>query len=66
MDSPEHDFVVLGDNDVADTDATGLLPQTPEKIQEIRDWLQPTDYSASSSEYKRHLASYVPRIGRWT
>ena len=39
MESPEHDFVVLGDNDVAGTDATDLLPQIPEKIQEIRDWL---------------------------
>ena len=39
MESPEDDFVVLGDNDVAGTDSTDLLPQTPEKIQEIRDWL---------------------------
>ncbi|KAL2052936.1 hypothetical protein ABVK25_006877 [Lepraria finkii] len=66
MDSPEHEFFVLGDKDVAGTDATGLLPQTAEKIQEIRDWLGPTDYSASSSEYKRYLASYVPGTGRWT
>ena len=65
MDSPEHDFVVLDDTDVVGTDATGILPQSPEQIQEIREWLRPTDYSASSSEYKRHLATYVPGTGNW-
>lgn len=65
MDSPEHDFVVLGDLDVAGTDLTGVLPQSPEQIEIIRAWLHPTDYSAESSEYRRHLNSYVPGTGKW-
>ncbi|CAF9930044.1 MAG: hypothetical protein ALECFALPRED_004507 [Alectoria fallacina] len=65
MESPEHDFVVLNDEDVAGTDSTGQLPQSVEQIQKIRAWLHPTDYSADSGEYKRHLASYVHGTGKW-
>ncbi len=65
MDSPEHDFVVLGDEDVAGTDATGLLPLPLDQIEEIRTWLQPTDYSTESSEYKRHFLSSAPGTGTW-
>lgn len=65
MDSPEHDFVVLGDKDVAGTDATGLLPLPLDQIEEIRTWLQPTDYSTESSEYKRHFLSSAPGTGTW-
>lgn len=65
MDSPEHEFVVLNDEDVAGTDATGKLPLSVEQIRKIRAWLRPTDYSADSGEFKRHLASHVPCTGKW-
>jgi ankyrin repeat protein len=61
----DEDFVVLGDGDVADFNVAGLLPQSEEDIQKIRHWLQPTDYSTESSEYKKHLASYAAGTGIW-
>lgn len=65
MESPEHEFVVIGNEDVVGTDASGLLPLSPEKLNKIRKWLHPTDYLAESSEYMRHLASHVPGTGNW-
>ncbi|MCJ1255632.1 hypothetical protein MMC24_003449 [Lignoscripta atroalba] len=65
MDFDEQDFVILGDKDVEDFNDAGLLPQSPENIRKIQQWLQPTDYSAESSEYGKHLASYVAGTGTW-
>lgn len=65
MSSSEQDFVILGDGDVADFNKAGILPQSPETIEKIQSWLQPTDYSADSSEYRKHLASYAAGTGNW-
>ncbi|KAE8454120.1 hypothetical protein EG329_005044 [Mollisiaceae sp. DMI_Dod_QoI] len=66
MDSSEgQDFVVLGDNDIDDYNEDGILPQLPEVISKIQEWLQPTDYLAESSEYNKHLNSHVPGTGLW-
>ncbi|KAL8668325.1 MAG: hypothetical protein Q9168_007043 [Polycauliona sp. 1 TL-2023] len=59
MDSPEHDFVVVDNTDVVGTDSSGNQPLLPAQIQTIKDWIQPNKYNARSSEYKRHLGSYV-------
>ncbi|KAF4340900.1 ankyrin-3 [Fusarium beomiforme] len=50
----EYDFV--------DHEDTAL---SPEIIAELREWLQPTDYLAESSEYRRHLLSQAPGTGLW-
>jgi NACHT domain len=34
-------------------------------VSKIRTWLNPTNYTASSSEYHRHLSSQVPGTGEW-
>jgi hypothetical protein len=61
----EQDFVVLGNKDVEDFNTAGLLPQTAEEIEKIQRWLQPTDFAGESSEFKKHLASYVRCTGNW-
>ncbi|KAG9497868.1 hypothetical protein J7337_010740 [Fusarium musae] len=38
---------------------------SPEAVAELREWLQPTDYLAESSEYRRHLLSQAPGTGLW-
>ncbi|KAK4693734.1 hypothetical protein P7C71_g3716, partial [Lecanoromycetidae sp. Uapishka_2] len=65
MDATEHDFVVLGDADVVGTDLTGTSPLSYDQVNSIRAWLNPTDYAAQSSEYKRHRHAYVPGTGKW-
>jgi ankyrin repeat protein len=37
----------------------------PEALADIRAWLQPTDYNAESSEFRRHLSSQAPGTGLW-
>lgn len=47
-------------------DDEGLLPdQSAENIPRVQQWLNPTDYSADSSDYRKHLTSYVPETGEW-
>jgi hypothetical protein len=58
-------FVLLGDKDVADFNPAGLLPQSAEEIEKIQQWLQPTDFAGESSEFNKHLASYVEGTGQW-
>ena len=65
MASDEQDFVVLGAEDLQDFNDGGLLPLSSEEIDKIQQWLLPTDYSADSSEYPKHLASYLPGTGNW-
>ncbi|KAF5003058.1 hypothetical protein FDECE_10369 [Fusarium decemcellulare] len=38
---------------------------SPEALDEIREWLQPTDYLADSGEFRRHLSSQAPGTGLW-
>ncbi|KAG8530717.1 uncharacterized protein KY384_004074 [Bacidia gigantensis] len=66
MESPKIGFEVLEDHDVIGTDSSGLQPLPPSKIQKIRAWLKPTEFAADSSEYNRHLASYVLGTDSWT
>ncbi|KAF4629093.1 hypothetical protein G7Y89_g9055 [Cudoniella acicularis] len=51
--------------DIEQYNTEGILPQTPEDIAKIRKWLQPTDYLADSSEYKKHLNSYLRGTDSW-
>ena len=65
MESPEHDYVFLDESDITGSDRAGLQPLSLEKQQKIRIWLQPTDYSADSSEYMRHLLCHVQGTSKW-
>lgn len=37
----------------------------PEALAQAQTWLQPTDYTAESSEFHRHLSSQAPGTGLW-
>jgi len=38
---------------------------SPDALAELQSWLQPTDYTAESSEFHRHLSSQAPGTGLW-
>ena len=57
--------MVLGAEDVQGFNDGGLLPLSSEDLDKIQQWLLPTDYSADSSEYRKHLTSYLPGTGDW-
>ena len=66
MDCQEgQDFVLVGDNDVNDYNDAGILPQSSAVIAEILKWLNPTEFLADSSEYMKHLNSYLAGTGHW-
>jgi ankyrin repeat protein len=48
--------------DVIDHNDTAL---SPEDLDKIRNWLQPTDYLAESGEFRRHLSSKALGTGLW-
>ncbi|RFU29562.1 hypothetical protein B7463_g6755, partial [Scytalidium lignicola] len=50
------------DFDMIDSREASLGPEALEKLQK---WLQPTDYMAESSEFRRHLSSQAPGTGLW-
>lgn len=50
------------DFEVIDSREASLGPDALERLQA---WLQPTDYLAESSEFRRHLASQAPGTGLW-
>ncbi|KAF9874222.1 hypothetical protein CkaCkLH20_08205 [Colletotrichum karsti] len=54
--NPESDFEVIQHED------TRLLP---DDLLRLQSWLEPTDYSAESSELNRHLLSRAPKTGLW-
>ncbi len=66
MHSPDHDFVLVNEDDVTGSDQSGLQPLHVKELLVIYKWLQPTDYSAESSEYHRHLSSHVSGTTEWT
>jgi len=55
-----HDFVLVERNDYDDETGRSL-----EFVAAIRKWLQPTEYMADSSEYRKHLESRVSGTGHW-
>lgn len=59
------DFVIVDTKDVEHYNAQGILPLSSEEITKVRQWLQPTDYLADGSEYKKHLHSYLKGTGNW-
>ncbi|KAI1654378.1 ankyrin repeat-containing domain protein [Daldinia decipiens] len=48
--------------DIVSHEETAL---SPEDLEEIRNWLKPTDYLAESGEFRRHLSSQAPGTGLW-
>ncbi len=63
--SGEDDAVVIHRDDVSDYNEHNILPESPETLQRIRAWLQPTAYNLENSEYHKHLASHLAGTGNW-
>jgi ankyrin repeat protein len=61
----QDDFVVLEKGDVQEYNDAGILPQSPEALKKIQQWLQPTNYRSPGSEYMKHLNSFVSGTGEW-
>ena len=54
--SESEDFEMVDAEDTTSTSA---------RITKLQAWLQPTDYMAESSEFRRHLSSQAPGTGLW-
>ena len=65
MSSEEQEFVLLENKDVQDFNEDALLPLSDKDLEDVNAWLQPTDYAAESSEYRKHLASHLPGTCNW-
>ncbi|KAL7807629.1 ankyrin [Trichoderma gracile] len=61
----ESDAVFIGRDDVSDYNPEQLLPEPPEAVEKIRQWLQPTAYDIAGGEYRRHLSSHVAGTSHW-
>ena len=63
----QDDFVIVGIEDARPVDIVEpeLLPLEPKKVQQIQDWLHPTDYRSEGSEYNKHLNAHLDGTGNW-
>ncbi|KAM5358037.1 hypothetical protein ACJZ2D_015659 [Fusarium nematophilum] len=63
--SDDNDIVVIDRDDVSNYNPDNILPESPDTIARIRDWLRPTKYNLDSGEYRKHLASHLESTGDW-
>ncbi|KAK6504786.1 hypothetical protein TWF481_006725 [Arthrobotrys musiformis] len=61
----DDDLVVLGRDDIGDFNEDNILPQNPDMLKKIHEWLDPTVYEDPSSEYRKHLTLRLPSTGSW-
>lgn len=59
------DVVIIERDDISNYNPEQLLPESPENINQIRQWLAPTEYDLPSGEYRKHLSSHAPGTGSW-
>ncbi|KAK4206451.1 ankyrin-2, partial [Rhypophila decipiens] len=59
------DVDIINRDDVSNYNPENILPETPEVISEIREWIAPTDYNHESGEFQKHRASHMPGTGEW-
>ncbi|KAL6904069.1 putative ankyrin repeat protein [Trichoderma evansii] len=59
------DAVLVGRDDVSDYNPEQILPESPDVIEKLRDWLQPTAYDIAGGEYRKHISSHVAGTGAW-
>jgi hypothetical protein len=61
----DSDAILIDHDDVSNYNPENILPQPPEIIARIRDWLQPTAYDVVGSEYRKHLNAHLDGTGAW-
>ncbi|KAI1123833.1 ankyrin repeat-containing domain protein [Nemania abortiva] len=59
------DAVLIDRDDISNYNPSHILPESPETIDSIRQWLQPTSYDDPFGEYRKHLASHATGTGIW-
>ncbi|KAJ8130340.1 hypothetical protein O1611_g3291 [Lasiodiplodia mahajangana] len=59
------DAVPIDRDDISNYNPSHILPESPETIISIRQWLQPTSYEDRFGEYRKHLASHATGTGIW-
>jgi ankyrin repeat protein len=59
--SDDSDFELVDSLDIAKQ----IVAEKQPDITKIKVWLNPTDYTAFSSEFHRHLSSRAPETGEW-
>ncbi|KAK6507157.1 hypothetical protein TWF481_005605 [Arthrobotrys musiformis] len=59
------DIVVLSRDDVSDYNEHNILPEPADAQKRIREWLEPTGYDDTGSEYKKHLATHLAGTVNW-
>ncbi|KAJ3475631.1 hypothetical protein NLG97_g9391 [Lecanicillium saksenae] len=64
-DSEDTDVVFIDQDELSNYNPEQILPKSPETIQKIRSWLNPTSYELPSGEFRKHLASHMPSTGAW-
>ncbi|KAL8836249.1 MAG: hypothetical protein Q9170_002993 [Blastenia crenularia] len=67
MSDTENDFVLVTAPDSSPTgDTESLLSSEPPNVRaKIQNWLCPSEYAAESSDYNKHVRSFVPDTGEW-
>jgi hypothetical protein len=61
----DSDAVFIDRDDISNYNPDQILPESPETIARIRQWLQPTAYEDRFGEYRKHLASHAAGTGIW-
>jgi hypothetical protein len=61
----DSDAVFIDRDDINNYNPDHILPESPEIIASIRQWLQPTAYEDRFGEYRKHLASHAAGTGIW-
>ena len=59
------EFVVVDRDDVSDYNDANILPESPESMEKIAQWLSPTAFDTEGSEYRKHLASHIKGTSGW-
>ena len=61
----DHDMVIIGPEDVSNFNPENVLPQPEHILDEIRAWLNPTQYEGDGSELQKHSSSCLAGTGSW-
>ncbi|KAM7195488.1 ankyrin-2 [Rhypophila sp. PSN 637] len=61
----DDDVDIINRDDVSNYNPENILPEPPEVISKIREWIAPTDYNHEGGEFQKHRASHMPGTGEW-
>ncbi|RSM12008.1 hypothetical protein CDV31_006458 [Fusarium ambrosium] len=59
------DVEMIDRDDISNYNPEHILPESPENIQKIRSWLEPTSYDNVGGEFRKHQAAHVAGTGVW-